>query len=95
MTNPAVYGVSKGGLQQITKWLSTVLAPKVRVNTVTPGGLYRGQLKSFVDKYESRTPLKRMANEKDVANAIVFLLSKESNYITGHNLVVDGGWTAW
>lgn len=95
MTNPAVYGVSKGGLQQATKWLSSVLAPKVRVNTVTPGGAERGQNPVFKERYESRTPLNRMANEEDVAEAISYLLSDKSGFITGHNLVVDGGWTVW
>ena len=95
MTNPAAYGASKGGLQQITTWLSTVLAPEVRVNTVTPGGVERGQDENFRARYEARTPLGRMATESDVAGAIVYLLSPEAAYITGHNLVVDGGWTAW
>jgi NAD(P)-dependent dehydrogenase (short-subunit alcohol dehydrogenase family) len=95
MTNPAAYGASKGGLQQITTWLSTVLAPEVRVNTVTPGGVERGQDAGFRRRYEARTPLRRMATEEDVADAILYLLSPQAKYITGHNLVVDGGWTAW
>ena len=95
MTNPAAYGASKGGLQQITTWLSTVLAPEVRVNTVTPGGVERGQDEGFRKRYEARTPLQRMATEEDVADAISYLLSPQAKYITGHNLVVDGGWTAW
>ena len=95
MTNPAAYGVSKGGLQQVTKWLSTVLSPNIRVNTVTPGGVERGQNPTFKERYEKRTPLGRMAVEEDVADAIWFLLSSKSKYVTGHNLVVDGGWTAW
>lgn len=95
MTNPAAYGVSKGGLQQVSKWLSTVLAPKIRVNTVTPGGVERGQNTLFKERYEQRTPLKRMATEEDVANAVFFMLSPDSKYITGHNLIVDGGWSAW
>jgi NAD(P)-dependent dehydrogenase (short-subunit alcohol dehydrogenase family) len=95
MTNPAAYGASKGGLQQITTWLSTVLAPEIRVNTVTPGGVERGQNEVFRARYEAKTPLRRMAVEDDVAGGIVFLLSPEAKYITGHNLVIDGGWTAW
>jgi NAD(P)-dependent dehydrogenase (short-subunit alcohol dehydrogenase family) len=74
MTNPAAYGASKGGLQQITMWLSTVLAPQVRVNTVTPGGIERGQNEIFKARYEAKTPLKRMANEDEIADAILFLL---------------------
>lgn len=95
MTNPAAYGVSKGGLQQVTMWLSTVLAPKIRVNTVTSGGIERGQNPVFKDRYEKRTPLKRMATESEIADAVVFLLSEKARYITGQNLVVDGGWSAW
>jgi NAD(P)-dependent dehydrogenase (short-subunit alcohol dehydrogenase family) len=95
MTNPAAYAASKGGLLQLTKWLSTQLAPTVRVNTVTPGGVARGQPPVFVERYLAKTPLKRMATETDVANAIAFLLSDESSYMTGQNLVVDGGWTVW
>lgn len=72
MTNPAAYGASKAALQQIAKWLSTVIAPKVRVNTVTPGGVERGQDAKFKLRYEEKTPLKRMANESDIANAIYF-----------------------
>ncbi len=95
MTNPAAYSASKGGLIQLTKWLSMYLAPKIRVNTVTPGGIERGQLEVFVNRYKAKTPLGRMTKEQDVANAISFLLSSESAYITGQNLIVDGGWTVW
>ena len=95
MTNPCSYSVSKAGLNQLTKWLSTVLAPKIRVNTISPGGIQRGQPQSFLDAYHKKTPLKRMCRNKEVADAILFLLSEQSSYITGHNLVVDGGWTVW
>lgn len=95
MTNPAAYAASKGGLIALTRWLSTVLAPNVRVNTVTPGGVERGQAESFKARYLAKTPLGRMARESDVAESIVFLLSPEAAYITGQNLIVDGGWTAW
>lgn len=95
MTNPASYAASKGGLLALTKWLSTVLAPTIRVNMVTPGGVERGQNSTFKERYHERTPLKRMAIESDVSSAICFLLSQEAAYITGQNLVVDGGWTAW
>lgn len=95
MTNPCSYSVSKAGLNQVTKWLSTVLAPRIRVNTVSPGGIERGQPKSFLDAYHKRTPLKRMCQTNEVADAIYFLLSEQSSYITGQNLMVDGGWTVW
>jgi NAD(P)-dependent dehydrogenase (short-subunit alcohol dehydrogenase family) len=95
MGNPAAYAASKGGLIQLTRWLATNLAPHIRVNTVTPGGLARNQPSEFIDRYIARTPLRRMATEQDVVGAIAFLASDLSRYITGHNLVVDGGWTAW
>jgi NAD(P)-dependent dehydrogenase (short-subunit alcohol dehydrogenase family) len=95
MTNPAAYSASKGGLVALGRWLSTVMAPEVRVNTVTPGGVERGQVEVFKQRYLARTPLKRMATEQDVANAVAWLLSPESAYVTGQNLIVDGGWTVW
>lgn len=95
MTNPAAYAASKGGINQVTTWLSTVLAPKIRVNTVTPGGVERGQKAQFLERYNKKTPLNRMATEEDIAGAIEYLLLPTSRYVTGHNLVIDGGWTAW
>ena len=95
MGNPAAYAASKGGLLQMTRWLSTVLAPKVRVNAITPGGIWRRQAAEFVERYESRVPLGRMGSEEDLKGAVAYLASDLSAYVTGHNLVVDGGWTAW
>ena len=94
MSNPAGYGASKGGLLQLTRWLSSTLAPDVRVNCVSPGGILRGQPKDFVDRYVRKTPLGRMATEADIVGAIVFLLSAASAYITGQEIIVDGGLTA-
>lgn len=93
--NPAAYAASKGGLLQLTRWLSTVLAPDVRVNAITPGGVWRNQPKAFHEKYIERTPLKRMAIEEDLKGAVVYLAGDLSSYVTGQNLVVDGGWTVW
>ena len=95
MSNPAAYGVSKGGLLQLTRWLATTLAPRVRVNAISPGGIFRGQLKDFVLRYEARTPLGRMASEDDFRGAVAFLATDMSAYVTGQNLLVDGGWGVW
>lgn len=93
--NPAAYAASKGGLLQLTRWLATVLAPDIRVNAITPGGVQRGQPATFRKRYISKTPLKRMAKEEDLKGAAVYLASDLSSYVTGHNLIVDGGWTTW
>ena len=90
--NPAAYGVSKGGLIQLTRWLSTTLAPNVRVNAISPGGIFRNQPDEFVKRYSSRTPLKRMATENDFRGAIAFLATDMSRYVTGQVISVDGGW---
>jgi NAD(P)-dependent dehydrogenase (short-subunit alcohol dehydrogenase family) len=95
MNNAAGYAATKGGLLQLMRYLSTVLAPRVRVNAVSPGGIWRNQPSEFHERYKARTPLGRMASEEDLKGAIAYLGSDLSNYVTGHNLVVDGGWTAW
>ena len=95
MGNPAGYAASKGGLVQLTRWLATTLSPTIRVNCVSPGGIGRNQESDFVEKYENRTPLKRMATEKEIVSTVVFLSSSSASYITGQNIHVDGGWTAW
>jgi len=95
MNNPAAYAASKGGLLQLTRWLATVLAPKVRVNAISPGGVARGQPEVFVERYVARTPLGRMATEEDFKGAVAFLASDLSRYVTGENLMVDGGWGVW
>jgi NAD(P)-dependent dehydrogenase (short-subunit alcohol dehydrogenase family) len=95
MGNPAAYAVSKGGMIQLTRWLSTTIAPHVRVNTISPGGIFRNQPDEFVQKYNRKVPLGRMATEEDFRGAIGFLASDLSAYITGQNLMVDGGWGTW
>lgn len=94
MSNPVAYGASKGALIQLARYLAIELGPKVRVNALSPGGIYRGQAPAFVKRYEKRTPLGRMAREDDLAGALVYLATGLSGYVTGHNLIVDGGWTA-
>lgn len=90
--NPAAYGVAKAGVEQLTRWLATTLAPNVRVNAVAPGGLRRDQPQNFVQRYEAKVPLGRMGTETDVVDSILFLISSQSSYVTGQVLVVDGGY---
>jgi NAD(P)-dependent dehydrogenase (short-subunit alcohol dehydrogenase family) len=95
MGNPAAYGISKGGLVQMTRWMATMLAPQIRANCISLGGVYRNQANAFVSRYVARTPMKRMATEEDFIGAIVYLASDLSAYVTGQNLMIDGGWSAW
>jgi NAD(P)-dependent dehydrogenase (short-subunit alcohol dehydrogenase family) len=95
MGNPAAYGATKAGLAQLTRYLATVLAPRVRVNAIAPGGIARGQDPAFVARYEALTPLGRMAREDDLRGALAWLASDASAYVTGQVIAVDGGWTAW
>ena len=91
--NIAAYATSKAGIIQLSKWFASTLGPKVRVNTISIGGIYRKQNRTFVKKYKAKTFLKRMANEKDVIGGIIFFASDLSNYVTGQNLFIDGGFT--
>jgi len=95
MGNPAAYSASKGGLIQLTRWLATTASPEVRVNAISPGGVFRNQPQSFVEEYKKRTPLGRMATEEDFKGVIAYLASDLSKYVTGQNINVDGGWTVW
>ncbi len=93
MSNPAAYGASKGGLMQLTRWLSSTLAPTIRVNAISPGGIFRDQPQIFVKRYEEKTPLARMATEEDFQGAIAYLASDLSKYMNGQVMTVDGGWS--
>jgi NAD(P)-dependent dehydrogenase (short-subunit alcohol dehydrogenase family) len=95
MSNPAAYGASKGGLIQFTRWLATTIAPSVRVNAISPGGVFRNQPEAFVQRYEAKTPLGRMATEDDFRGAAAYLASDLAKYVTGQNFAVDGGWGIW
>jgi NAD(P)-dependent dehydrogenase (short-subunit alcohol dehydrogenase family) len=95
MGNPAAYGATKGGLSQLTRYLATTMAPDVRVNCMSPGGVARGQAETFVERYVARTPMRRMATEEDFKGAFAYLASPASAYVTGQELLVDGGFTAW
>ncbi len=93
MNSPAAYSVSKNNLFHLTKWQASYFAPYVNVNMVSPGGILRNQNKKFQHKYINSTPLKRMCKEEDVIFIILFLLSDLSDYITGQNITVDGGYS--
>jgi NAD(P)-dependent dehydrogenase (short-subunit alcohol dehydrogenase family) len=95
LKSPA-YGASKAAVVNMTKYFSTLWGPRgVRVNTLSPGGVLGGQDEEFKRKYGSRVPLGRMAQADDLKGPLVFLASSASSYVTGHELRVDGGFTAW
>ncbi|GAB4112383.1 MAG: glucose 1-dehydrogenase [Acidobacteriota bacterium] len=93
LDSPLVYAASKAALIQMTRYLAVQWAPQVRVNCISPGGLRAGQPADFVERYIARTPLRRMGGPEDLKGAVVFLVSDASAWVTGQNLLVDGGWT--
>ncbi|KWX85127.1 short-chain dehydrogenase [Paenibacillus riograndensis] len=96
ISSPAVYSASKGGVIALTKYLATYWADiGIRVNSLTPGGVESGQNEEFSRRYSARIPLGRMASEHDMVGALLYLASDASTYVTGQNIMVDGGLSAW
>lgn len=94
-TSPAAYSAIKGGIINLTRYLASYYGRRhIRVNCVSPGGIFDNQPESFVRRYEAKVPLGRMGIPDEISPAVSFLLSDAAKYITGHNLIVDGGWTA-
>jgi NAD(P)-dependent dehydrogenase (short-subunit alcohol dehydrogenase family) len=96
ITQPVAYSVSKHGVIGLTKYLATLWAEKgVRVNSLTPGGIYNNHQQLFLERFEQLNPIGRMSNKDEFHGAVVYLASDASSHVVGHNLIVDGGWTAW
>ena len=94
MNPPGVYNMVKGGINSLTNYLAAKFGKdQIRVNTISPGGIFDNQDKKFVEKYIQKVPLARMGNPDDISPVICFLMSDKSKYITGQNILVDGGLT--
>lgn len=95
LTMPAAYSAIKGGVINFTRYLSSYYGKNnIRVNCVSPGGIFNNQPVEFVKNYENKVPMQRMGKPEDISPAVSFLLSDDSSYITGQNLIIDGGWTS-
>lgn len=93
---PAAYSASKGGVMALSQYLAAYWADKgVRVNQITPHGVWNQHEEAFEKNFSNFSPLRRMSYNHEVAGALVFLLSDASSYVTGDNIRVDGGWTTW
>ncbi|MFN0729537.1 SDR family oxidoreductase [Polaribacter gochangensis] len=96
IVQPVAYTVSKHGVVALTKYAATWLAEKgVRVNSLTPGGIYDGHDGLFLERFKNLNPIGRMSDKNELRGGIVFLASDASSHVIGHNLIIDGGWTAW
>lgn len=89
------YSISKAGVINLTKFLATHLAPKIRVNCLAPGGVQFNQDKKFIKEYSKLTPMNRMMKKNELNEIVEYLIGKKSSYVTGSTFIVDGGWTVW
>ena len=95
MTMPAAYSAIKGALINFTRYVASYFGPQqVRVNCVSPGGIFDNQNDVFIENYCKKVPMRRLGIPEDISPAVAFLLSDDSKYITGQNIIVDGGWTS-
>jgi NAD(P)-dependent dehydrogenase (short-subunit alcohol dehydrogenase family) len=96
ISQPVAYSVSKAGVLALTRYLAGLWGETgVRVNCITPGGVFNDHKELFVERFSNLNPMSRMARKDEMRGAIVYLASDASSYVNGHNLVVDGGWTIW
>ncbi len=96
INTPAVYSASKAAVVGLTQYLATYWGEKgIRVNTITPGGVQSGQNETFVNRYSNRVPLGRMGTAEELVGAIIYMASDASTYMTGQNMIIDGGLTVW
>tara|TARA_B100000315_G_scaffold260170_1_gene319671 strand:+ start:4280 stop:4990 length:711 start_codon:yes stop_codon:yes gene_type:complete len=93
---PEVYGATKAAIINLTKYFAAYMAPyNVRVNCISPGGIFADHNADFVNKYSLKVPLQRMGNVEDILSTLEYLIAEKSSYVTGQNIVIDGGLTAW
>ena len=93
---PEIYGATKAAVINLTKYFATYMAPNnVRVNCISPGGIFNEQDKDFIENYSKKVPMSRMGSEDELMSTIEYLLSEKSSYVTGQNIVIDGGLTCW
>jgi NAD(P)-dependent dehydrogenase (short-subunit alcohol dehydrogenase family) len=96
MTMPVAYSAIKSGLIGLTRYFATYYSGfNIRANSISPGGIQDKQPDEFVNRYSKKTPLGRMGRASDIVGGVIFLASESSSYITGQNLLIDGGWTVW
>ncbi|PZV79145.1 NAD(P)-dependent dehydrogenase (short-subunit alcohol dehydrogenase family) [Algoriphagus aquaeductus] len=96
ISQPVAYSVSKHGVVALTKYLATLWAEKgIRVNSLTPGGIWNGHHGLFLERFQQLNPIGRMSDKSELRGGIVYLASDASSHVVGHNLIIDGGWTAW